>query len=46
MTRLGNIKVVKKNLLELMDAEDAAGIAAVRTDFLTEAGRKSGIAFG
>lgn len=37
---------VKRHLLELMDAEDAAGIAAVRTHFLTEARRDSSIAFG
>lgn len=29
-----------------MDAEDAAGIAPVRTHFLAEASRDSGVAFG
>ena len=33
-------------LLELMDTEDTAGIATVRTDFLSEAGRDSSIAYG
>jgi predicted DCC family thiol-disulfide oxidoreductase YuxK len=39
-------KKINKYLLELMDAEDAAGIAPVRTHFLAEARRDSCITFG
>lgn len=40
------VRTGTRYFLELVDAEDAASVSAVRTDFLAEARRYAGVALG